>query len=273
MSWLFSQALVEEYSAANCSDGKQSAQWSVMPTPQGFWRNDKMMDASRLSQFGQTLQLLTEQDGEAVLTLFQAAFPAKTYQSQEQAQESQGSEADCGAKWHASFAKFSPDLSTWRIAQLSLLGGLELYSETWPRWGLMRDGECWEQQTVVHRISEKESGLWPTPTTQSNVQIQGQGAAASHPKRATTLAGAVKNWPTPTAHMAKETNAPSESKRNQPSLTSMVADTPDGRLNPQWVEWLMGWPIGWTGLKPLEMGRFQEWQQQHSESYQGSEAA
>ena len=24
-----------------------------------------------------------------------------------------------------------------------------------------------------------------------------------------------------------------------------------GKLNPDWVEWLMGWPIGWTSLEPL----------------------
>jgi hypothetical protein len=24
------------------------------------------------------------------------------------------------------------------------------------------------------------------------------------------------------------------------------------QLNPDWVEWLMGWPIGWTALAPLE---------------------
>ncbi|KZR10509.1 hypothetical protein A3N54_05610 [Klebsiella aerogenes] len=38
----------------------------------------------------------------------------------------------------------------------------------------------------------------------------------------------------------------------------------DGQLNPDWVEWFMGWPIGWTELKPLAMDRFREWQQQHS---------
>lgn len=37
-----------------------------------------------------------------------------------------------------------------------------------------------------------------------------------------------------------------------------------GPLNPQFVEWLMGWPANWTDLKPLEMARFHEWQQQHS---------
>lgn len=37
-----------------------------------------------------------------------------------------------------------------------------------------------------------------------------------------------------------------------------------GQLNPTWVEWLMGWPLEWTALKPLEMDRFHEWQRQHS---------
>jgi hypothetical protein len=36
-----------------------------------------------------------------------------------------------------------------------------------------------------------------------------------------------------------------------------------GQLNPEWVEWLMGWPIGWTALNPLGMDRFREWLQQH----------
>jgi hypothetical protein len=32
-----------------------------------------------------------------------------------------------------------------------------------------------------------------------------------------------------------------------------------GPLNPTWVEWLMGWPIEWTDLEPLEMDRYQQW--------------
>ena len=39
---------------------------------------------------------------------------------------------------------------------------------------------------------------------------------------------------------------------------------PDGgTLNPMWVEWLMGFPLGWTDLKPLEMHKFQQWQNSH----------
>lgn len=36
-----------------------------------------------------------------------------------------------------------------------------------------------------------------------------------------------------------------------------------GKLNPTWVEWLMGWPLGWTDLKVLEMDKFQQWLQKH----------
>lgn len=39
--------------------------------------------------------------------------------------------------------------------------------------------------------------------------------------------------------------------------------TKTARLNPNWVEWLMGWPIGWTDLKPLGMDKFRLWRQQH----------
>jgi hypothetical protein len=39
-----------------------------------------------------------------------------------------------------------------------------------------------------------------------------------------------------------------------------------GKLSPLWTEWLMGWWIGWTDLKPLEMDKSHYVQQQHGES-------
>lgn len=38
--------------------------------------------------------------------------------------------------------------------------------------------------------------------------------------------------------------------------------TNSARLNPYWVEWLMGWPIGWTDLRPLATDKFRSWRQQ-----------
>jgi hypothetical protein len=40
-------------------------------------------------------------------------------------------------------------------------------------------------------------------------------------------------------------------------------ETQKAALNPAWVEWLMGWPVEWTDLRPLETDRFRSWQQQH----------
>ena len=39
-------------------------------------------------------------------------------------------------------------------------------------------------------------------------------------------------------------------------------------LNPRFVEWLMGFPIGWTALAPLETQSFQRWQQKHGDNYE-----
>lgn len=78
MSWLFSQALVEEYSEGTCLAGEPCAQLNVMPTPHKFWRNDKTMEFSSLSQFGLTLRVLTDEDGEELLMSFLAAFPVRT---------------------------------------------------------------------------------------------------------------------------------------------------------------------------------------------------
>ena len=36
-------------------------------------------------------------------------------------------------------------------------------------------------------------------------------------------------------------------------------DLKKGWANPQFSEMMMGWPIGWTDLKPLEMDKFQQW--------------
>lgn len=37
-----------------------------------------------------------------------------------------------------------------------------------------------------------------------------------------------------------------------------------GRLNPEWCEWFMGWPMGWTAFGSSETGRFRAWRRQHS---------
>jgi hypothetical protein len=118
--------------------------------------------------------------------------------------------------------------------------------------------------------------MWPTPTHAS----AHKEVVAS--QKCNNLVAFAKMFPTPTATDSK--GAPSlesvqaramESKRGVRLPEQLARDGAIGQLNPNWVEWLMGWPIGWTDLKPLETAKFQEWLQQHSLNSQAdsSEAA
>jgi DNA (cytosine-5)-methyltransferase 1 len=161
MSWLYSAALVAEYLGENFLDGEQSVQSSGKPIPQAYCAPDKMTDFSRLSRFGMTFKPLTENLGEELLTSFRAVFPARTFQPLEKGQELKESEAECGEKWRGSFTKYDQDSSLWKTHQCSLLGDLDEFSETWPQWGLMRDGECWERQTLEQTIRGTGYGFSP----------------------------------------------------------------------------------------------------------------
>ena len=79
MSWLFSQALVEEYLGDSCLDGEPSVQSNGNHTQQAYCWPDKMTEYSRLSRFGMMFKPLTESRGEELLMLFRADFRAKTY--------------------------------------------------------------------------------------------------------------------------------------------------------------------------------------------------
>jgi len=289
MSWLFSRVLVEEYLGESCLDGEPSVQSNGNPIQLAYLSQDKMTDFSRLSRFGMMFKPLTENRGEELLTLYLAGFHAKTSVQPEKAQELTESDLECGEKWRGSFTKYDQDSRSWKTHQCSLVGDLEPFLETWPRWGLMRDGECWEQPTLEQTIRGTESGLSPngvdtfhTPNTtgldggsnsrkalKKKQQIWPTPVASDISSRntkykqgGTPLSLAVKIYPTPTCHNSKEGAFPSEYNRKTPSLATHAG----GKLNPTWVEWLMGWPLEWTDLKPLETDKSHYVQQKHGES-------
>ena len=115
--------------------------------------------------------------------------------------------------------------------------------------------------------------IWPTPTVNGNYNKKGSSKNAG-----TGLATAVKMYNTPTSQDAKNSTLP-KSQINRASLVGDVMremfatlqardyrtgqasrwedtehrsrnlnDQPGGQLNPYWVEWLMGFPVGWTEI-------------------------
>ena len=277
MSWLFSQVLVEEYLGGISLDGEQSVQSSGNPIPQAYCAPDKMTDFSHLSRFGMTFAVLTGNHGEELSMSSVVDFHVRTLVQQGKAQVLTEKEVGCGEKWRGSFTKYDPDSSLWRTHQCSLLGDLEPFSETWPQWGLMRNGECWEQTTLAQIIKGTESGSeqnWPTPTATDYMGAKQNGIESRNGRYVRTslttgvkfgakLTDAVnlevkKKFPTPKLSDYKDRGNMSNpsiqrraAKGKQMDL-SMVAHPSSGQLNPTWVEWLMGWPLGWTELKPLE---------------------
>ena len=167
MSWLFSQVLVEEYLEENSLDGEQSVPLNGSNTQQAYCAPDKMMDFSKVSQSGMTFKPLMESLGKELLMSYLAGFHAKISQPQEKVQGLTVSGQECGNKWQELLAKYDPNTFLWRTPQCLLEEDLEPYLVIWPRWGSMRNGECFQQPKLEQSIEGKGSGLWPTPTTPS----------------------------------------------------------------------------------------------------------
>ena len=93
--------------------------------------------------------------------------------------------------------------------------------------------------------------MWPTPTmtdSKGRTYTYDQGDKT---KPRLSLSGLVKFYPTPTTprpHDNESTAGKYLPTQNQRDLSSVVARN-GGQLNPAWVEWLMGFPIGYTALE------------------------
>jgi hypothetical protein len=267
MSWLFSQVLVAEYLGDICLDGEQSVQSNGNLIQQAYCAPGKMTEFCRLSRFGMTFKPLMESRGEELLTLFLGAFPVRTSALQDEAQDLMEKNHQCGITWQGWLAKFDPDSYLWKTAQCSFIEDSGESLETFPVSGMTRNGLLWEQSMLAHRIKGTGRGLWRTPDTggggASGLLKQGQNYRKNGQPIQIRLVDQVNNprlWPTPVARMHKDGGNPSEYKRNEIPLAAQAG----GPLNPEWVEWLMGWPQEWTDLKPLATDKFQKWQQQHS---------
>ena len=80
-----------------------------------------------------------------------------------------------------------------------------------------------------------------------------------------SLLGQVRRVPTPCAQDAKNSTLPvSQRDRNSiPGWLLQTGSAPGGALNPTWVEWLMGWPLGWADCAASAMDKFRQWGASH----------
>jgi len=240
VSWHYLQGPEAASWEGDCLDGAPSALLSLIPMPEESCSHASLTDVLTDFQSGTTCEPLMEVDGVEQSISSAADSPVRISAQLAKEQESQELALVCGPKWHALSVRFDRVMFSWKTAHCLFQEDLPWSSVILPTWGMMRAGECWERNTLGLPTNDTDSGLWPTPTVTGNYNRKGASKNSGD-----GLATAVKNRPTPTCHDRKG---------------KMVVG---GTLNPLWVEWLMGWPVGWTDCAALETDKFQQWLHLH----------
>ena len=121
-------------------------------------------------------------------------------------------------------ASYDRNTSSWRTSQHCLLAqangeadGLAEFSETWPSWGYMRNGESFRLPLLERHMTGPASGSWPTPAARDGKDISKSRAAYA-----------------------------SQRARHQPSFITEMYLREVYVAEPLMGEWLMGFPPNWT---------------------------
>ena len=221
----------EVSSAASFLDIPQSVLLNLSLTAEQSYFKGNETESCPSSQFGTMSPPSTELRGGEKLMSSAEDSRAKTYQSQGKVMELTEEEAGYGEKWPESLAKYNPNTSSWRTHQCLLFEDSTECLEIFSRWGMMQNGELYPLQIAMPHMKEKEFGLevFYTPTARDWKGMSGKGFRERHGEK------------------------------------KSLADFLGGVPNPEFSEWLMGWPIGWTDSKPLATDKFRLWLQQHGE--------
>ena len=196
------------------------------------------------------------------LTLFAEDTPAN-HSASPACDEEKTTNATFGQCSPNAFAWLDHDSHCWRTLQGTFLSDLDKFSQTWPRSGMTHDGIAYQLQPSAPRTSaiayssSLHGELQWTPTKTANQ------ASPSMNKRAPGR----HLWSTPTKQVVEhrweqleernndlvrvdnQGNRWSAGLANEVRYTDGDQSTPHGLLNPAWVEWLMGFPTGWTDLQ------------------------
>ena len=157
--------------------------------------------------------------------------------------------------------KTSKDISRW---------GCPTSSRTWDDWVTERRGEYSARLNAVRLTSAKECLSWPSPVAsevRQGFQDRSRGMKGSQeslttvvikhgpaaPDNHSTHGSRLESWATPQTRDGKGaegrmirdgkcSDLPSQTEVNQTGKWNRD----NGKLNPRWVETLMGLPVGWT---------------------------
>ena len=263
------RALAAGYLPTCCWDTGPSAPSKSMRIAGKCYRNGKKTECFPGFRFSMMLRNLTAGRGGESSTSCAADFRAKTSVAPATELELPERNHRSGSRCCGSFARFDRVTFSWKTPTDLFGEDSTLCSAGWPRAGTMRNGACFPQAALAPRIFVTGAGfsvgtpttrnkkfskrfgdgrtpgvsefvtMFPTPTVNGNNNRKGLSKSSGD-----GLATFVKrSWTTPSASDAGRGGTITENMTGR-SLRQEVG----GTLNPDWVEWLMGWPVGWTDV-------------------------
>jgi hypothetical protein len=119
-------------------------------------------------------------------------------------------------------------------------------------YGSNQGGAMGRVGPVRHSLeSMARHGLWPTPRAHD---ARADFAKLDRSNTGMSLETAARLWPTPTSlSPAKNGNNEAGNSCGLVAIKKRILEEDPkatGALNPTWVEWLMGFPLGWTDCGP-----------------------
>lgn len=166
----------------------------------------------------ETSELSTESLFGEELIFSPEGSPARTFPMQAcELSVLRGSEVAYGLRCTELLARYDPTMSLWKTSQVCFGGAWEKFLETWPKSGMTRNGQLFRLVAWAHHIHGKECSFWPTPTVTQIVCTRSDLERKSKGHGAPTLAEKLRGIP-----------------------------------NPQFAEWLMGYPQNWTEIEDSE---------------------
>jgi hypothetical protein len=121
-----------------------------------------------------------------------------------------------------------------------------------------RRGHQWRLRDAV--------AMWPTPRA-GNPGSRPNGKGGKILAEEVAIAEGLrergqKMLPTPCARDYRSGKGKTQAERGRTAGPSL-SEWSGGSLNPTWVEWLMGWPLGWTDCADSATDRFRQWLDSH----------
>lgn len=266
---------------------EQSLMWRSKPSPLRTWLQRWKRESWFRHLCGRILKPCRHTAFETELTCSLAAIPASRSAPLGCAKEPK-TQGTYGHTFTTTYEQLDLFAASSRTSKDTSALDCDKSSMIWKDLVTKRRGEYSARLKLAHLTRESGSTFWPTSVAQDDNQVSGN---PDHPKRGTTLGGAVRQWPTPAASDSDGGPRQQDGRRGRAlkDLPGQMWPTPSardhkggyqggrirngkiskdtldvavqhtdnqsqsaGQLNPTWVEWLMGLPLGWTDLGSWE---------------------